>query len=66
MKVLLSAIGGSNYAAQEVMYILMGWHMHRCSRKFVTLTIKDDSWELLQVIQHSFKLFILFLNGISV
>ena len=54
MEILLSSVGERNYSAQEVMHILMGWPIHKCSRTFVTLSIKDDSWELLQV---RFKLF---------
>ena len=49
MKVLLSSIGERDFSAQEVMHILMGWPLYKSSRKFVTLSIKDEAWQLLQV-----------------
>ena len=49
MEVLLSFIGEKDYSVQEVMHILMGWPLHKGSRKFVRLGIKDEAWQLLQV-----------------
>lgn len=43
-KVMISTLGERNYSAQEVTHIIMGYPLHRASRTFVTLTIKDDDW----------------------
>src|SRR5699024_9320217 len=41
-RLVLKTVGERDYSAQEVMHILMGWPMHSCSRKFVTLSIGAD------------------------
>ena len=43
-KIMISTLGERNYSAQEVIHIVMGYSLHKASRSFVTLTIRDDEW----------------------
>ncbi|XP_074596306.1 ATP-dependent DNA helicase Pif1-like [Brevipalpus obovatus] len=45
---LCSSIGERDYSAQEVMHIVMGWPLSRCSRAFVNLVIREEQWDRLE------------------
>ena len=48
-KFMMSTLNERNYTAQEVIHHLMSWPLYSSTREFVTLTIRDEEWDPLQV-----------------
>lgn len=46
-KMLVGSTAERDFSAQEVCHLLMGWPLFHASRSFVTVVIRDESWQRL-------------------